>query len=314
MKKYVFLVVVPMMFVFSNTASADVVIKSKTTMGQMLGIGSSESETSVYIKGDKNRTETTTSFKSQLLQMGKQDMTSRTTEIFRLDKEVKWELNHEDKSYREIYLKSLKRMAGDYKGHEASPAAPLSDDQAEDYVWTVDVEISEDAEAVNGFKSSKAVINAVGVKKDDISDSMFVTSKMWKSDELPNIEEIETFYKKFSKITGIDEGAGFAKMTEYSYGFGEEFEESAEKLGEMKGYQVKMEMLVQKSSSGKTGDAEPDISGMMKGFMGLNKGGRTGSGEEHITVISITNEIVSVGDSAIDDGMFEVPEGYIKKQ
>ena len=88
MIRFSFLLVALILFVFSNFASADVMIKSKATMGQMLGIGSSESETSVYIKGDKNRTETETSFKSQMFQMGKQDMTSRTTEIFRLDKEV----------------------------------------------------------------------------------------------------------------------------------------------------------------------------------------------------------------------------------
>ncbi len=308
MRRYVFLMVAPMLLVLANSASADVMIKSKATMGQMLGIGSSESETSVYIKADKNRTETTTSFKSQMLQMSKQDMTSRSTEIFRLDKEVKWELEHKDKSYREVFLKSLKPSIGDYKGQESSP-----DDEAEDYTWTVTVDISENGEVVNGFKSNKAVVNAIGVNKEDVSDSMFVTLKMWRSEELPHIDEIEAFHKKFSEITGIDEDVSSMKMEEYSSGFGKEFEESAKKIEEMKGYQVKTEMVVQKSASGEAGDEESDVSGMMKGLMGMGKGKEGDSDSERITIISITDEITSVDASEIDNKMFEVPEGYIKR-
>ncbi|UCC78402.1 MAG: hypothetical protein JSW64_08930 [Candidatus Zixiibacteriota bacterium] len=311
MKKPVFLILALMLFVLSHTVSADVMIKSKATMGQMLGIGSSESESSVYIKGDKNRTETTTSFKSQMFQMSGRDMTSETVEIFRLDKEVRWDLDKKDKSYREIFLKSLKPMEMDYEEYESPQSGSLPDDEVEDYTWTVTVDISKKSEEVNGLKCSKAVVNATGVNKEDNSDSMFVTLKMWKSTELPNIDEIEAFHKKFSEITGIDEDVGSMKMEEYSSGFGDEFEESARKIEEMEGYQVKMEMLVEKSSSGEAGDDEPDLSGMMKGLMGKGQEGESGN---RITVISITDEIISVDASTIDDGMFEVPEGFVKKQ
>ncbi|UCE67377.1 MAG: hypothetical protein JSU85_05010 [Candidatus Zixiibacteriota bacterium] len=314
MRRYVFLMAAPMLFVIANSASADVMIKSKAAMGQMLGIGGSESETSVYIKGDKNRTETTTSFKSQMFQMSKQDMTSRSTEIIRLDKEVKWQLEDKDKSYREIFLKSLKPSIGDYKGQESSPAMSSPDDEAEDYTWTVTVDISENGEVVNGFKSNKAVVNAIGVNKEDVSDTMFVTLKMWRSEELPNIDEIEDFHKKFSEIAGFDEDVSSMRMEEYSSGFGKEFEESAKKIEQMEGYQVKTEMVVQKSSSGEGGDEESDMSGMMKGLMGVEKGPGEESGSDRITVISITDEIISVDNSKIDDGMFEIPEGYIRKE
>jgi hypothetical protein len=313
MIRFSFLLAALVMFVFSGFASADVMIKSRSTMGQMLGIGSSESETSVYIKGDKNRTETTTSFKSNMFQMAKKDMTSRTTEIFRLDKEVKWDLESKDDSYRETNLKSLKPSLGEYKGQESPPGMSSPEDEAEDYTWTVDVDISEDAEVVNGFKSNRAVVNAIGVHKEDVSDSMFVTLKMWRSEELPNIDEIEAFHKKFSEITGFDEDISSMKMEEYSAGFGKEFEESAKKIEEMKGYQVKTEMVVQTSSSGAAGEEESDISSMMKGLMGTDKGEGEESDSGRITVISIADEIVSVDNSAIDDKMFEIPEGYKKK-
>ncbi len=311
MKKPVFLILALMLLVLSHTVSADVMIKSKATMGQMLGIGSSESESSVYIKGDKNRTETTTSFKSQMFQMSGRDMTSETIEIFRLDKEVRWDLDKKDNSYREIFLKSLKPMESDYEEYESPQSASPTDDEVEDYTWTVTVDISKKGEEINGFKSNKAVVNAIGVNKEDNSDSMFVTLKMWKSTELPNIDEIEAFHKKFSEITGIDEDVGSMKMEEYSSGFGDEFEESARKIEEMEGYQVKMEMLVEKSSLGEAGDDESDISGMMKGLMGEGKEGESGN---RITVLSMTDEIISVDASKIDDGMFEVPGGFVKKQ
>ena len=187
------------------------------------------------------------------------------------------------------------------------------DAEAEDYTWTVDVDISKNGEVVNGFKSNRAVVTAIGVHKEDISDSMFVTLKMWRSEELPNIDEIEAFHEKFSEITGFDEDVSSMKMEEYSSGFGKEFEESAKKIEEMKGYQVKTEMVVQKSSLGEAGDEESDISGMMKGLMGMDKGEGEESGSGRITVISITDEIISADNSAIDDEMFEIPEGYKKK-
>jgi hypothetical protein len=248
-----------------------------------------------------------------MFQTDKQDMASKSTEIFRLDKKVKWQLEYKDKSYREVFLRSLKPSAGAYEGQESFPAMPSPDDEAEDYAWTVDVEISNDAEVVNGFKSDRAVITAIGVHKEDITDSIFVTLKIWRSEELPNVDEIEAFYEKFSEITGIDEYAGSLKMEEYSSGFGKEFEESAKKIEEMKGYQVKTEMVVQKSSLGEEGDEESDISGMMKGLMGMGKGQEGEPDTGRITVISITDEIISIDASPIDDKMFEIPEDYIKK-
>lgn len=312
MKKSVFLILIPILFLLSSAVSADVMIKSKATMGQMLGIGSSESVSSVYIRGDKNRTETTTSFKSQMLQMGQRDMSSETIEIIRLDKEVRWDIDKNDQSYRETFLKALKPMKRDYEMQESPQSPSLPDDEVEDYTWTVTVDISEKGEEVNGFKCNKAIVNATGVNKEDNSDSMFVTLKMWKSEELPNIPEIEAFYKKFTEITGFDEDVGSMKMEEYSSGFGDEFEESARKIEEMKGYQVKMEMLVQTSSSGKAGDEESDISAMMKGLMGKGKSEEPEG--KHVTVFSMADEIISVDDSSIDDDMFEVPEGFVKKQ
>ena len=299
-----FLLMTAIPFLLSITARADVIIKSKATVGPMLGIGTSESDITTYIKGDKNRTDTKTTFEGQLFTKAKpEDKVSSNTEIYRLDKEIKWNLESRNNTYREIYLGSLRPPAGD-----AGQAS-----EADDYTWQVEYNIADKGEAVNGFNCKKAVIDAVGINKSDESDSMFVRLQIWKSEQVPGLDEIEQYYRNLAEITGFDEDSGTDKIKAYSAGFGNEFAESAEKIEEMDGFTVKTAMRIQKSSGGDNqGSGKMNMSDLMKGMFGNDSdtSDGTGAADTRITILSITENVESVDDSSIDDDMFEIPEGY----
>ena len=168
---------------------------------------------------------------------------------------------------------------------------------------------------INGFKSKKAVVKAVGVNKNDNSDSMFVDLRIWKSENLPNFPEIEKYYSSYAEKTGLEDGAEPDKFSAYSAGFGDEFAESTRKIDKMDGFTVKTQMKIQKPS----GEAVPDsgkmnMSELMKGMFG--KDIETHDESEYFpgrtTIISITEEVTSVSDSTISDNLFEVPEGFIR--
>jgi hypothetical protein len=314
MKKRLVHAIILMMIFLPGVSRADVLIKSRTAMDQLLGIGSSESVTSVYVKGDKNRTDTKTTFNSPIFQMGDEEMNSERTEIFRLDKEVRWDLDPKDKSYREIYLRSMK--PGPSSGYDDGSAPPSSPgDDIGDYIWTVKIDISDSPETINGFKSVKAAMKAVGVNREDQSDSMFVEFNVWKCHNPQYFDEIEKYQDRFSEVAGFEEDLGLGASGDYTAGFGPEFEKEAKKIEEVKGYPVKTILLIQKSTGGAGSEDQTGISDLMKGLLGGNKEseGGGGSAAPRITVLSLTNEVISVDNSAIDNRMFELPEGYIKK-
>ncbi len=295
---------------------SDVMIKSKTSMGQMLGIGSTESTSTTYIKGEASRSETSTSFKSELLKMGDAGMASEIIEITRLDKGFVWNLDQKNKTYNEISLSNLRGIYG--KTGEDNPYATeeSGEDDNDNYVWTFDISVSENIEEVNGFKCNKATISAVGVNKDDNADSMFITTQIWKSEEVPNFNEANNFSAQYLEKTG-SEMASMSFFTEgYLFAFDDEFSGSLDEAKRMKGYTIKTEMLTQKSGmeSSDQDDDGSQMPSMLKGLLGrkAKKEKSKESAKGRVTVLLVTAEITEVETSTIEDGLFEIPEGYVK--
>lgn len=314
MKNSLFYAVLITAVVLSSTSLADVLVKSVTTMDQLLGIGSSKSETSVYIKGDKNRTDSRTSFDSPIFKLSEEEMNFEKTEIFRLDKDVKWELNRRNNSYREIYLRSLKPEKTNFDDMNSPPdQSPGSD--IEDYFWIVKIDIANAPETVNSFESIKALMNAIGVNREDRADSMFVELNVWKCEDPELFGDVERYQEKFSEIAGFEGNLGLEATRDYASGFGDKFEAETRKIEEMKGYPVKTILLIQKSTAGDGGEGKSEISDLMEDLVaGSSRGDNTDRPPgPRITILSLTNEVVSVDNSPIDDGMFEIPEGYIKE-
>lgn len=296
---------------------SDVMFKSKTSM-EMLGFGSTETTFTTYIKGEAGWSETSTSFKSELLQMGDAGMVSEKIEITRLDKGLLWILNQKNKTYIEISLNALRGVLGEMVEDNPYAAEESSEDDNDNYIWTFDISFSDNTEEVNGFLCNKATISSLGVNKDDNTDSSIITTKIWKSEEIPEFDEANNFYAKYSELIDSEAGPLAFFTEEFLFAFGNEFSNSSNEIKRMKGYTVKTEMLTQKSGVKSSGpdDEESQVSSMLKGLLG--KKAKTDKSKEpakgRVTVLLVTAEITEVETSTIEDSLFEIPEGYVKTQ
>jgi len=185
-------------------------------------------------------------------------------------------------------------------------------DQA-DYEWTVDVQASDDETTINGFKCKSIIGHANGVNKEDPEDKKRLTYEYWYAEDVPGLEELKSYGNNLSNATGSDMMASYQGAEQIFAQYGSQFDEMSAKMKEAKGYPIKVFILVESTKNMATlggGQMPTEMEGLLGGMMGK---GKKETKDGMSTQFSMTNEVQSIEDIAVDDNRFEIPEGYQKR-
>ena len=172
-----------------------------------------ESMSKVFLKGDKVRTETTT----------KSPMTGEITSISitRLDKEVIWNLDTENKEYTELNLADLKKKM-----------EQVSADTEKNVVPEIEVKKTGEKKKILNYDCEKVVLS---MKASSDQGSVNFTQTMWVTKDVPRYKELERFQKKVSEL-GLQPSSSMLPISKKVL---EEFKKKSESI---KGFPLEMEM------------------------------------------------------------------------
>jgi hypothetical protein len=317
LKKMILFIAV--LFTWCAITQADVVIKRKTT-ADMAGLMTMETNGSDVIKGDKSITDMKSEMTGGMMAKLGGGKPKETINIIRLDKGIYYEIDPGKKVYAETPLSSLKEQFA--KSNQES-----SDDSAKsEYIWTSDVKATDKKQKINGFDCKNVIGKAMGIKKDDPKDSVFITFDEWMATDVPGLSEVEQFQKNYAKALGMDEMWGQKNLGQMMKDYGPQMQALALKMKEAGGYPIKTVIAIEgseKSSKESAGGSEnepnskSDMMAKMGNILGKKKSDEPKSADMsesgHQKTLLMTTEILSIEQKPADDTQFEVPAGYKKK-
>ncbi|OQX92878.1 MAG: hypothetical protein B6D58_00630 [candidate division Zixibacteria bacterium 4484_95] len=313
MKRNYLIFIVVAVICLAVFAQADVIIKQKTSI-ESSAIMNIEINGVEYIKGDKNYSSSSTNMVGGMMAMMGKKTTSEFIQITRLDKDVIWDLDPQNKTYSESSLASLQQMMA---GTGQTPESE-NEDETSEYNWTLDVKTSDKDVEINGFKCTGIIGKATGINKNNPEDKMRLTYEYWYAKDVPGLDELEDYHNKFSKATGFDITMPRQHVQKIFNKYGSQFDKMTEKMQGVEGYPIKTVILVEstKGVEGGEGDYGEEMPpGMKEMLSGLsNKKQSQKSESDMIKVFSLSNEILSIEKKNVDDSKFEIPEGYKKKE
>ncbi len=302
--------------------NADVTLKRETTIDNLMGIGSTKSTETQYIKGDRSCDETETAFTSGLMKMTTGGKSMRHSTITRLDRQLIWDIEPDEKKYSEMTFAKFKQMLEQSLGKGSDPQLG----EETDYQWKVEVKTGAGNEKINGFDCRLIEGKAVGVNKKAPSDTIIINIKNWNSKGIAGIEEYNIFMKNYMNAIGLDESAMQKGLQAFVGAYRGQFNELMNKLKEEDGFPVRSTVLIESSSAKgeKQADTDEDLENPEQGAPAqiLGKLGKLGgksnkdksSDSGRATLLSVTTDLKSIDSKPIDEGKFEVPAGFTKKE
>lgn len=274
-------------------ASADLVIKEKTSTSGLMGMGASEAAEVTYIKGDRLRTETESAYLGMAPGMVPEKASKMVT-IMRLDKGVVWHLDEKRGTYTEISLK-------------AEGAGGTVEDM---HFKVKDVKVTKSGEKkeIAGYKCAGIdVVMAFEVTSEEGMVLEPAQIRFWMAPKTKELEEMRNLWE--GMVESVRGGRGGLPMRSA-------MEELAKTLEDLEGVPLGMDMVLTIGMGGPPGEEEEmqEAMKMMRQFM---KGGEAEEEDEEgegppPNQIRIMREAVSISEEEVDGSLFEIPEGYKK--
>ncbi|MBN1348713.1 hypothetical protein JXJ21_04825 [candidate division KSB1 bacterium] len=319
--------------VFQAFCFSQVVVEEVTTSDGFQGMGAFTSKSMMSISGDKQRKESETKFSGTLMKHF--NPKGKTVEITRLDKEVIWNFNTEDKKYTEMTFAKIKEMLESGMPGPDAGAGEQEDTEADDdeYDWekpVVKVDLRKTGN-VNGYKCQNYLVTVMTVgthRKTGVRDTMFFVSDLWNSVVKAKVmSELEDFNTRLAKQLGFDYsgGSGIANMLA---AYKDQFKEMSQETGKLQGYPIKSTVNMsitnyaekaQRGDSPESSEEDVDLTNL-KGALGGMFGKKVKSMAKKESqaagrkqVFQFTHEIKSIKEQAIPSDQFEVPAGYVKQ-
>jgi len=305
-----------------TTLRADITLKRETTIDNLMGIGSTKSIETQYIKGDRSCDETETAFTSGLMKMTTGGKAMHRSNIVRLDKQLIWDIEPDEKKYSELTFAKFKQMMELSLGQSSD--SQLGEET--DYNWKVEVKTGRGSEKVNGFDCRLVEGIAIGVNKKTPTDTITIRVKNWNGQGIAGIDEFNRFQKNYMDAIGLDETAMQKGLQIFAGSFRSQFNELMNKLKSEDGFPVRSTILIERSGTegGNESDSAEDsedleqktpaqILGKLGKLAGKSKKEKEADSGKTI-LMSVTTDLKSIDSKPIDDSKFEVPAGFAKKE
>jgi hypothetical protein len=329
-------------FLLAQCASSDVKMKQKSKNSGFAGLGASESEEVVFLTADKMKSVTTSRFTGGVVGFfaGKGPRTK--TNIVRLDKELIWDVDDEEKEYKETTFAEMRAQMEEARAKMKSMEQPETKEEASDTKINLkwDVKKTGEEKTINGFPCDHVILTLT-VEEENLTthekrDLSYFTMDQWLNAGQDKARaEMEEFHLKMAKAMGISEGASdflAALMAQY----GDYLKQLKEKAKDLAGLPILSTITIETIGGGQGEQQEmkeeekPKIE-LPGGFGGLfgkkkdkekeakseEKKGEGKTAEEgkarRTTIFSVTTEVTEVGTPSINPIEFDIPAGYERK-
>lgn len=313
-----------------------VTIESSVTSDGFYGMGGFTSTVKTMVQGDAKRTETELKFTGAI--MHHFSPKGKNIEITRLDKQVIWRFNDNEKKYTETTFEQMKQLfeSGDtgYDMPEQEQENPEQEKTESEYEWQepkYKVEKLESNVNIAGQSCDHylATITTIGVhKQTGKQDTMLFKGDFWNSlDNSNEMKIVDDFEKRLAEALGYQQLANRG-MAQFMTMYKEQAEQLQESMQKMEGYPLKMKMVYnitthayeaeQAQAEEADEDNSVDVSNVQNALGGLFGKKIAKMAQESITnsqqgpkvLFNSTYEVTSIKSGSIDDDKFVVPAKY----
>nr|KXH70647.1 MAG: hypothetical protein AM324_00960 [Candidatus Thorarchaeota archaeon SMTZ1-83] len=266
-------------FVFSlvglalfGTLMADVIYEQNMTTSLPM-TGETEVKSTVYLKGDKEKTESVSMMKVPIPGMD-QSHEIVTIVIARLDKELMWILDESARTYTEIHFSTVKDMM-----EEVKELVPEEQEEEAEMPLKVEVTRLREKEEMEGYSCERVRITMSFEDKQE-GKAFDMTANLWMAEEKGPLKEIADFHRTMEELATGSEGmmegmsgmvpGGMKAMAKYE-----------EKLKDLDGFPIVSEITV------------------------------SAEGEEQ-PLMRMETRIENIRSTQLKNSEFEIPEGFEK--
>jgi hypothetical protein len=299
------------------------------------------------ISGDRGRIDSDLQMESRMMRMV--GGLGPTAEIVRLDEERLISLDLKDKTYSEITFAAqraeMEEAMSQMRESQQAQQQGMSGIDESECEWseaTASVERSGDTATIGGYRAEQLRLTATQSCRDRKSGQVCdfgLRLEQWIAPEFEAASEVLRFYQAYAEKLGLDAtgSRGFAERTETMFGGYEGIWEAlAEHMQSLEGYPVKSsislvmggeecESVQQMQAAGSAGT--PGLGEAIGGALGGRLGGLLGRKRDDsaktapaapaagpvdgmLTLMTITNELVSVSRGPVAAETFEIPAGF----
>jgi hypothetical protein len=320
--KRIFGTIVSLLFLLSclsQVSHADVSYEQKIKSSGSFGFGGTETQSTVLLKGDRQKTVTETAFTGKLSKLMAKGG-AKTVEITRLDKELMWNIDLDGKKYTEITFEEMKKMFGEME--KAIPEVDsLKAEEEKAQEPKVEVSVTGEKKKIAGYPCEQVIVKMTMEGKDEGTGekpTYIVNSDMWLTKDFPGQKEIREFQSKMSEKLGMGQGQGESVLSAFTR-FGVDVDKLSQEMKKVEGFPmlqtITMEIEGEEIETEEETSAEAEeedleempIKGLPEGILGEE--GKEGGN----VIFSITTEVTQIKTDNIGESEFELPPGLQKE-
>ncbi len=307
----------------SQVSRADVSYRQKTSSPGSLGFGGTKTQSTVLLKGDKQKMVIQTELAGKLSRLMAKEGT-RSVQITRLDKEVMWNIDPDRKKYTEISFEEMRKIFREMeKG--LPQAESLQTEKEKVPEPKVEVSVTGKKKEIGGYPCEQVIVKMTTDGKDEVTGKkqiLMVNNEMWVSKSFPAQKEIREFEGEMSEKLGMGHGHGESMLSAFT-GFGVDVGKLSQEMKKVEGFPMLQtitmeaegeEIETEEESSAEAEEKdleETPLKGLPKDILGKEK---TSEGKkERNVILSITTEVTEVKTDRINDSEFELPAGLEKE-
>jgi len=310
---------------FVEPAWGDVVITQKINSSMMGGFINMNGTMVTSISVDRQRVDT--EMKSDMLI---QDAPAvKATSIFRLDKELLWNLNHDGKTYSEMTFAQIRALAdssyvdGQFKMGEGETIT----DDIELGKPEFSIDQTGKKKEINGFACDEVMMRMIMRAKDKRTGdtgSFLLHNDMWITNKCPGWEDYRNFSKKSVEKMGNLEDLQSPASAMAMMGF--DLQAMVKEMEKIDGFPILQNMAMtmtgdlKKLADQQMAEQQEAMAQAAEALKGLgNLMGQTGGDEEKANTVGepgvlfkATIEVQSIKPGPVEAATYEIPQGYSK--
>ena len=335
--------------VLATAAQADVTIEERMSVSGagMMKMANMSGTTTTMISGQRARTDSNLQFESGLVRTFARGL-GQSTEIVRLDQDKMYSVDNRKKTYtettfaeRRAQMQEAMDKMREAQASQQEATSGVDDSQCEWSDPKADVKRTGEKATIAGYAAERVTVTATQSCKDketgQVCDFGLVMDQ-WVAPGFEASAETLAYQRAFAEKLGLSASGSrdFAERAQSMFGrYQGLWGEVANKMRDVKGYPVKLTFglgvggpqcqSAQQTQASGGPSSPPSIGGALGGALGGMFGRKKEAAAPQpeatppvqlpggmLSLMSMTNELVSVNSNAVDPQSFEPPASYKK--
>jgi hypothetical protein len=337
----IFSITVLFVVAFWSPLFADVTVERDIKSDGLMGMGASKSYNKESIQGEKKHVDSKMKLTGKFL--SKMSGEKKTSTVFRISKDIIWEIDHKKKTYTERTISLPKGEEppkySDSEGGNVEEQGREEESKVKIIKNEFNVKNTGEKKTINGFTCSQHIltwlVETENIETKERSKSL-MTTELWNTPENEKIRKLKKEEEEFNRAYLIK--LGLKMRPEEMKGFGLSIlggmanasgMDLKKEFSKIKGYPIVTSVKWQSQTDGKRQDNEKaeeeedegmDLSkglggafgGFMKKKMAKRDKKKAEEKEDMKVMFESYSEIKSITTSSLPKDLFEVPKGYKK--